>query len=656
MSSKKPIQQIQQLQHQLQQGDLEAAELLSRKLHRKHPRMLEVAFLRGEILGRLGRHGEAEKAFQGIAHLPDAPPGLFRNIALAQQQQGKLEQALDSYRTAAERAPEDPVIIGALCSLMIEMERYTEAQSWLRRWTEISPIQSTPWMGLGIVCQGRHQWKEAEQAYQEAINLGEKGEQVQMNLSAVYDALNDVPAMLEAARAALDAAPGSPIARCNLANYYLKAGQVEQALETWRPLAQEPGDPHGAGSSSLYASHYLNDITPQQLYQAHIEWASRLPSIEVKNSTDEDEISSTRPIRVAYLSEGFHEHPIGFFTLPLIRYHDRQRFHVTLIADLAVADSVSQTFRSLCDEWIDITGLNDTEAAERIARANIDILVELDGHTGHRIRLMANRLAQIQVSYLGYPNTTGLDSVDYRITDAVVDPPEHSDPFYTEQLMRLQRPFFSYAPPGIKIEPGPSPCERNGHFTFGSFNKPAKLNDGVISRWSRILLAVPNSKLLLQMATLSSTGGQQAMCERFADHGISGDRLILHGWGSLNEYLALHNEVDLILDPTPWNGHTNTCHALWMGVPTLTLDGDRFYGRFGRLIMQAVGCDDFVCADEAAFIEKARKLETEQERCRSLRPELRRTLLDSPLCDDEGLTRAMEKVFLMMVKHNNRRH
>jgi len=295
-----------------------------------------------------------------------------------------------------------------------------------------------------------------------------------------------------------------------------------------------------------------------------------------------------------------------------------------------------------------VIGLNDQQVVDLIRKDNIDILVDLAGHTaGNRINVFAYKPAPIQITWLGYPNTTGLKSIDYRFTDAIADPLGKSEQFHSEQLIRLPHGFLCYQ--GNESVPLQKdlPYIKNNYITFGSFNNMSKINDQVIKLWSRVLQAVSDSHLILKSKQFADTALTTRFLNLFEKEGILNDRISIYAKIPNNEqHLSLYNSIDIALDPFPYNGTTTTCEALWMGVPTITLKGNKHSNRVGASIMTHVGLEEFIAENEQDYINTAKNLSNHTENLAKIRSGLRQQMKNSPLCDDKLFARSIEKVYI----------
>lgn len=354
-----------------------------------------------------------------------------------------------------------------------------------------------------------------------------------------------------------------------------------------------------------------------------------------------------RRLRIGYLSKDFARHSVAYFIEPVIARHDLNRFEIFCYSNNPKPDMVTERIEELAEHWRDVAFVSDEEVRRQITRDGIDILVDLSGHTGgNRRHLLARMPAPVQVSYLGYPATMAMSAIAYRIVDAITDPPGEADTAHTEALVRLPGCFLTYLPaqdpPAVSLPP----AAVRGHITFGSFNNPVKINRDVVAVWAKILHAVPRSRLLLKGLAFSVEAASDRFREMFAAQGIAAERLALIAWHpEVKGHLELYSQIDIALDPFPYNGTTTTCEALWMGVPVLTLAGDRHSARVGASLLTAVGLSEFVSSSRDDYVACAARLAADPARLAALRAGLRERMQSSPLLDAEGFTRKLEAAY-----------
>jgi protein O-GlcNAc transferase len=355
-----------------------------------------------------------------------------------------------------------------------------------------------------------------------------------------------------------------------------------------------------------------------------------------------------RKLRVGYVSPDFRRHSVSYFLTPLLAAHDRNAVEITCYAEVKQPDEVTARLKGLVSAWRSTVGMSDAELAERIRADGIDILVDLAGHTaGNRLAVFARQPAPVQVTWLGYPNTTGLSRIHYRLVDRVTDPPDASPA--SERLVRLENGFLCYEPPADAPPPMPPPCLAASAVTFGSFNNAAKLSPATLDAWARILQGSPGSRLVLKGAAFSEAETCKRFRGEFVRRGVAEERLALAPFTpSSRAHLAAYHAIDLALDPFPYNGTTTTCEALWMGVPVIALLGDRHSARVGASILTRLGLGRLIAFDPADYVERALALASDRAGLGELRAGMRQRFAASPLCDAAGFARRVEAAYRRM--------
>jgi predicted O-linked N-acetylglucosamine transferase (SPINDLY family) len=352
-------------------------------------------------------------------------------------------------------------------------------------------------------------------------------------------------------------------------------------------------------------------------------------------------------LKIGYVSADFRIHSVARFFETLLANHNRDSVETFCYADIESSDHVSERLASLSDHWCPVRGLTDDELAGKVYADEIDILVDLGGHTANnRLCMFALKPAPIQVSWLGYPDTTGLTSMDYRVTDARADPPGKTDRWYSEDLLRLPNGFLCYRPPRDSESVTPLPVAGRGFITFGSFNALPKVTRKVVSVWASILTSVPNSRLIMKNKSFIDPATRQRYQSLFEEHAIDPDRIDLLGWVSgVNAHMALYGSVDIGLDTFPYNGTTTTCEALWMGVPVLTLQGMTHVERVGASLLSRLDLHDWIAGDPDQYVRKAVEHAQDTRELATLRKNLRDRMRASSLCDGRSFARDMEHAY-----------
>jgi predicted O-linked N-acetylglucosamine transferase (SPINDLY family) len=434
----------------------------------------------------------------------------------------------------------------------------------------------------------------------------------------------------------------------NLAGLLNHQGRHEDAIKLFRrSLSIRPNAT--VHSNLLFVMNYSGLYDQCELLAEHKHWASlyaALPNLTRFFNTRDPE----RRLRVGYLSPDFRMHPVAFFIGAIIANHDKNTFEIFCYSSNFTMDEMTTTLRRMNVCWREIAALDDAKAAQLIRNDRIDILIDLAGHTaGGRLLALAQLPAPIQASYLGYPNTTGMQAIGYRFTDAWVDPHGLSDAAHTEKLIRLPGCFVAYTPPANMPAVRELPARVNGYITFGSFNNPAKISSDSVSLWSQVLDAVPNARLLIKAHYFADAATSDRFRQLFAAQGISADRLIIvsEPRGSIDHY-DTYNRVDIALDTVPYNGTTTTCEALWMGVPVVVLAGTRHASRVGVSLLNAARLSFLIAPTMEVFVGTACALANDLDNLAALRSSLRSRLRVSPLLDTIGLTRNLEASYRML--------
>jgi predicted O-linked N-acetylglucosamine transferase (SPINDLY family) len=400
----------------------------------------------------------------------------------------------------------------------------------------------------------------------------------------------------------------------------------------------------------------MPDWTAERIFEAHRNWAgayaaTRQLRSEAAPYADRDRTLG-RKLRIGYVSPDFRFHPVGRFFLSLIAHHDKSAVHVTCYAGSVDTDDVTRQIAGYADAWRTTIGMNDDEMCARVIEDRIDILVDLAGHTAHhRLGVFARKPAPVQVSWLGYLNTTGLPAIGYRFSDAVVDPPGRADALSVERLLRLPTGFVCFAPPAQ----APAVAQRPecASVVFGIANRASKLNLPMARLWAQIIDAVPDSRLAVQTGQFKDEGLRIHIASMLRGAGLPDERLeLLDDPPNYTTYLERFGQFDVMLDPSPYSGVTTTCEALWQGVPVVSFAGDRHAARAGASVLTHAGLTELVADTHEGYVERAIALGRDRPRLAAIRASLRERLRASPLCDQRGFARAVEQAFAAIWKEH----
>ncbi len=460
-----------------------------------------------------------------------------------------------------------------------------------------------------------------------------------------------IAAFAEALKRSADHAP----ALANMAESLKLQGRVSEALDYYHQAVAARPDIPAMQSNSLLALHSLPESTPESILQAHQNWQAQHVRAfgAIPRPSFESRSSAARPLKVGYLSPDFRQHSVARFFAPLLGAHNPDVVQSYCYADVARPDAVTAGLREAADNWRNVAGRSDDEVAQTIRRDELDILVDLCGHmAGNRLLVLARRPCPIQVTWLGYPGTTGMSAIDFRLTDLRADPPG-AESECCEELVRLPNTFLCFQPPpeAPPVRPSPQIGDGERQITFGSFNNLSKLSPTLVADWAEILARVPGSRMILKAGAFAASevgpGSARDYVEGlFGRFGIAASRLELRGFcGDLQDHLASYHDVDLALDTAPYNGTTTTCEALWMGVPVVSVTGSIHASRVGQSILHQVGFEELATGSRRAYRHVAVALASDFNRLERLRAGLRAKVASSTLCDARSFAVDMECVF-----------
>ncbi len=496
---------------------------------------------------------------------------------------------------------------------------------------------------LGDLYEKMSQHEAAVRAYKESVKVKPAFIEGWNNLGLLYKDLFRYEKAIACFKSALKTQPNNGFTWSNLGNALKDCGKMDEAVSALKKATEVQEGLGAAFSNYLMSLNYLPAITNERLYLEHIEWPKHCPSNIKPNRFDfsDHSFAADRVLRVGYVSPDMHQHSVAYFFEPLLSNHT-SRVETFVYDSNDKHDAVNQRLRQKANHWRQVKNLGDVELAELIHQDEIDVLIDLCGHMAdNRMAVMLQKPAPMQVTWLGYPNTTGLPQVDYRITDNIADP--DSEKYHSEALLHLETGFLCYTGEQSAPVPAKPPHHTNGQFTFGCFNNVVKINNVVIEAWARILKSCENSRLFLKSPQLGDESMRARIIEQFAQAGVTEDRLLLKGF--INEsthHLCAYNEVDVALDTFPYNGTTTTCEAMWMGVPTLTIKGTRHAARVGASILSRLELNEFVMDSIDGYVEKAIALYKQPETLAAYREGLRDQMMQSVLCDGAAFANAFE--------------
>jgi predicted O-linked N-acetylglucosamine transferase (SPINDLY family) len=567
------------------------------------PQSVDQAFALALAHHRAGRLGEAERGYRAILLREAQHADSLNLLGVIALQTGNVEAAFELVQRAVALRPDAAVCRNNLGQVLERLGREDEAASCYEAAIELDPSYAEPHNNLGALRARRDRLTDAEAHYMKAIEL--------------------------------DAQYAEPYT--NRGNLLKDRGELDAAIACYRRAIEIRPDLSQLHSNLLLTLHYHPGYSPADLLREHRAWAERhvtpLAAVRRPHANDRD---PDRVVRVGYVSPDFREHPVARFILPLLREHDRKQVEVFAYSDVTSADPVTGMVRGQVDRWREVATLRDEELADAIRADGIDILVDLAAHTGHnRLLTFARKPAPVQLTYLAYCSTTGVDAIDYRMTDRFLDPPEEPQ-LYTETSIQLPQCYWCYSEPPL----GRLPADRRaGPPTFGCLNNYAKVTDVTLALWARLLRRVPEAQLLLYARTAAH---RERVNRALREAGVDDSRATFVGRQPLALYLETYRDIDVALDPHPYGGGTTTCDALWMGVPVVSLIGRTAVSRAGSTLLSNVGLERLVVLSEEQYVERAAELIRDQGSLAELRRQLRHDLESSPIMDAPQFTRGFE--------------
>jgi protein O-GlcNAc transferase len=610
-----------------------------------NPNYAQAYYNLGNTFKEQGQFEQAAEAYQQAINLNPNIASIHLNLGNVYQERGQFTQAITCYQRALTLSPINANIYLNFGIALRRQGKFIDAIDWLQRALSFNNNLAEAHYNLGLIFQERSQLKQAEACYQQVITLKPDYPRVHQQLAAVCQQQGQLSQAIDYYQQALALTPDDLGIQQSLCSALIEQGNVEAALQKIKELQTQDQVP------VLLLLNYINDLTPAAIFATHQRFNEKyaLPLaqlIQPHLNTREPQ----RKLKIGYVSADFRTHSVAFFIEPILAHHNHQQFEIFCYYNERHEDFITRRLQSYADHWVNCVNLSDVDLTAKIKQDQIDILIDLSGHTnGNRLLVFARKPAPLQVTYLGYLSSTGLTSIDYRITDNYVDPPERNPSFNSEQPLRLSSSYFCYHPL-INTPPVNSlPALDQGYITFGSFNNYIKMNLKLFTLWAQILKAVDNSKLLIKAKSLNDLNTQQSFLNSFASLDIEPSRLIIGDYDSSIEiHLRSYHQIDIGLDTYPFHGGTTTCQALWMGVPIVTLVGERHASRTGLSILSAVGLTELIAYTPEEYVEISIKLANDPEYLQQLRARLRTQMQASPLMAGEQFTHHLEAAYRQM--------
>lgn len=601
------------------EGKLKEAEAEYLRLIASAPEFAQAHYKLGVVLGKDERNDEAELAYRAALRLNRFHAEAANNLGVLLRGQQKVEEAKEWLRIALAENPDYFQATMSLGGICLSEGRIAEAQYYYRRAVAIDPLNGQALQSFGETLRRSDRFEEAVMVLQEATQ----------------------------------AAPDNYFSWNSLGSCFLSLSNVEQALGYYRRAVEADSDAMMPRQNIALALNYVR-TNKAESYAAHAEVARAARQLLAEQCLPEGFPQSRDPnrrLRVGFVSGDLRAHSVSYFMFGVMQALDHRNFEYHAYYTSPSGDMRTREFMPLFHHWHHVHGLPTQRIAQQIRNHRIDILIDLVGYTNHSItEVFVLRPAPIQLSWIGYPNTSGMSEMDYRLTDAWADPEGADDDFYSEQRIRLPGSFLAYTPYEKAPPVAVAPVLQKGFITFGSFNQRLKMSVECIALWSRVLHAVPGSRLMLKsISGMGQESVRAGLIAEFNSHGIEADRLdLLSSDPTTEAHLGRYAEMDIALDTIPYNGTTTSCEALWMGVPVIGLAGDRHASRVAVSILNNAGLTELLAQSEDEFVQIAARLAADRERVVSLRVGMRERLKFSPLFDNRGMARNLERTWRTM--------
>jgi predicted O-linked N-acetylglucosamine transferase (SPINDLY family) len=560
------------------------------------------------------------------------------------QQAGRFKIAEQIYRQILAADPEQPDTLHLLGVLAFQMGQHALAVEHISRAIALRGTEATFHNNLSAVLKELGHLEHAGAECRHALELRPDYAKAHNNLGTILQAQGKFDDAVASLRRALVLQPDNVVALNNLGGVLKDLGQVDEAVANFRQALALRPDYSPAYRSLLYSLWFSPSFDSAKIYDEHCRWQKHWAeplAREIRVPTNDP--SPNRRLRIGYVGSDFREHCQSLFTIPLFEAHDREQFEIACYSDVNHPDDYTARNQACVDQWRNISSLSDEQVAQVIRQDQIDILVDLTMHMERgRLLVFARKPAPVQACWLAYPGTTGLTTIDYRLTDPYLDPPSADDSYYSEQSLRLPDSFWCYDPLTNAPLVNSLPALTNGYITFGCLNNFCKLNDATLQLWARVLKRVARSRLIL----LAPEGsGRERVLQILAESGVSAEQITFVGRQPRLNYLELYHYIDIGLDTLPYNGHTTSLDSFWMGVPVVTLVGTTVVGRAGLSQLHNLALPDLIAHSPKHFVEIAAKLADDSARLSQLRAMLRAKMEQSPLMDPSRFARSIEAAY-----------
>lgn len=587
--------------------------------------------LLGTTLYDQRRHAAACEAHRQSLAIDPRSPTAWNDLGITEQACSRFAAAEQAFQNSLALAAGHPGALVNYGFLLCQQGQPDRAFQLLQSVVVPDPFSSPGWLMLGEIFEAMVQTKLASQAYRRAWELAPHDPHAGFRLAKMLQSNHQLTEAESVLRAHLGRFPAQADSLALLGEVLLRQCRTAEGLEFAQRAVNLSPDPH-RHSRLLLELQYDDEVSPEKLLSAHRDWNNAYAKPLLPMTRPQLKPRQNSPLRIGLVSRDFGQTPIAFLALPALEHLPRTACELICYSDRTNDDEYTTRFRAAATAWRATYGHTDEQVAALIQRDNIDVLIDLMGHTGRRLLLFARQPVPFQLCWLGYASTTGLSAIDGILADRFhIQAGEEC--WYSEQVLRMPHAYACYGPPRGSPTVGPLPALTAGHVTFGCFNNTLKYSVRIREAWAAILRRVPTSRLMLKFQGLDDPQLQSNLRHWFQERGVSGDRLAFEGWSLQADLLAAYNRIDLALDTQPYSGGLTTCDSLWMGVPVITIPGQTFAGRHSTSYLTNAGYPQFIASDINAYIDLAVEWSNRLDELATIRQQLRPNLQSSPVCN-----------------------
>jgi len=631
-----------------QQGRVEQAEAALLEIQRASPDIPEVLHLLAVIALQTGHPDRAVPHLEKAISTVNDSAELYGLLGNALKRHGRPEDALPAFEKSVALQPGNAEAHYDLGNILRALQHEEEAITSYRKAISLRPDYGDAHYNLGLAFKRTGRIDAAIKQYEAVLTLKPDDAEALNNLGSAYLELSGDDTLakaLEALEHAVEAAPGLAIAHANLGKAYVLTGRAEEAVaETRKALELGIDRPPGAHSNLIFSLCYLPRVGNAELLAEAKRW-NQAYAYEPDPMPHTNTADPLRPIRVGYVSADFKRHPGGYFFLPIAHNHDPDAVEAFCYFNSPAGDDLTAEIQAQRVTWRNISAMDDHAVADLVRRDEIDILVDLSGHSsGNRLPMFSLKPAPIQVTGVSIFCTSGVAAMDIIIGDRF-ETPDGVDADYSERLIRLADGVLCYQPPDYAPPVAPRPASRGGPVTFGSFNNLAKINPSVVMHWARILNQVAGSRLLLRNAAFSHEQTRERYLSDFEAQGVDRSLILLEGGAPHPQFLGYYGEIDIALDPFPYSGGLTTLEALWMGVPVITLPGETYPSRHSYSHLSVAGFGEWIAENADDYVKIATRLAMDPDALGAVSSGMRDKMAASPVCDGVRYTRNLETLY-----------